>query len=207
MGSLFDEWAVNGNAEKMEYGHGYSTRMYLRTMRLPESFSFLDVGCGNGWTVRMMAQYEECRRAVGIDRSPAMIDRANAMGGPKEEYAVAAMEEWDSQPFDIVFSMESLYYSTSVRAALSNVYSLLVPGGVFVCGTDFYTENTGTTTWKDRIGHTMHLLSEKQWLDMFKKAGFKTSTSRIRNPGQTIHWKRNHGTLFMTGVRPQNTKG
>ena len=112
----------------------------------------------------------------------------------------------DAQPFDVVFSMESLYYSPSVPDAISKVYSLLVPGGTFVCGTDYYAENPDTAGWADTMDVTMHMYAESEWLDMFKEAGFRTSATRVTDPDSDTRWKRDAGTLFITGVSVRKSK-
>ena len=52
---LFDEWAVTGRAEEMEKGHGVTVNKFLDRISFDKPFSFLDVGCGNGWVVRKIA--------------------------------------------------------------------------------------------------------------------------------------------------------
>ncbi len=200
--SFFDKWAMTGLDERLEEGHGYSVRMYLRSTILPERFSFLDVGCGNGWVVRMMSRYDGCHRAVGIDKSAGMINNARRrIHGHKEEYFATPLEEWDMVPFDIIFSMESLYYMESMSDAIAKIHSLLVPGGIFICGTDYYAENQETQVWGDLVDDTMHLLSESQWVSLFEDAGFGVRATRLRNPGHPVKWKRDEGTLFLVGKR------
>jgi SAM-dependent methyltransferase len=201
---VFDQWAADGRDQKLAEGHWHSVHTFLDTMDWSGQFSFLDVGCGNGWVVRRMAAYETCIRAVGIDKSTGMITRARAMTRrPAEEYHAASLEEWSAPPFNVVFSMESLYYSPSVPTAISKAYSLLVPGGTFVCGTDYYAENHDTARWADMVGVTMHMYAESEWLDMFEDAGFRTSTTHVTDPGGDARWKREAGTLFLTGTRPE----
>ena len=44
----------------------------------------------------------------------------------KESYFVAELESWDTtEKFDIIFSMESLYYSVPMDLALEKVFKLL----------------------------------------------------------------------------------
>lgn len=199
---VFDQWAADGRDQKLADGHGPSVNSFLDTMTWSGRFSFLDVGCGNGWVVRRMASYDTCIRAVGIDKSAGMIGRARNMAEREvEEYHTASLEKWESTPFDVVFSMESLYYSPSVPGALSKVYSLLVPGGVFICGTDYYRENAETACWGDEMDLTLHMYSEAEWMAMFEAAGFRASVVHVTNPASDARWKRDLGTLFITGRR------
>ena len=201
---VFDQWASDGRDQRLTDGHGHSVRTFLDAMTWNRPFSFLDVGCGNGWVVRKMAAYHTCIRAVGIDKSAGMIGRAREMAERETEtYCAASLEEWESAPFDVAFSMESLYYSPSVPDAVSKVYSLLVPGGVFLCGTDYYAENAETARWGDEMDITLHMYPEAEWVAMFEAAGFRTSAIHVTNPAGDARWKRELGTLFVTGTRPK----
>ena len=52
---LFDNWAKAGRAEDMEAGHGLSVNKFLDRITFEKPFTFLDIGCGNGWVVRKIA--------------------------------------------------------------------------------------------------------------------------------------------------------
>ena len=69
----FDKWAQNGRAELMETEHGKNVLQFLKTISFDKPFTFLDVGCGNGWVIRKMAKEEKCKKATGIDKSRKMI--------------------------------------------------------------------------------------------------------------------------------------
>ena len=49
---LFDKWAKTGRAEEMEKGHGTTVNKFLDKLIFDKPFTFLDIGCGNGWVVR-----------------------------------------------------------------------------------------------------------------------------------------------------------
>jgi len=110
---VFDSWAKAGRAEEMEEGHGVTVGKFLGSISFDKPFSFLDIGCGNGWVVRKIAQLPKCKKAVGIDKSKNMVKRAiSKQASKKEKYACTDLESWDYVgKFDIIFSMESLYYS------------------------------------------------------------------------------------------------
>lgn len=74
----FDRWAKNGRDELMEKEHGKNVIKFLKTVSFDKPFLFLDVGCGNGWVVRRIVEENNCKKAVGIDKSKNMIFQANA---------------------------------------------------------------------------------------------------------------------------------
>ena len=61
----FDEWAINGKAESMEKGHGVNVLKFLKKTSFDKPFSFLDVGCGNGWVIRYISNISTCKKQLG----------------------------------------------------------------------------------------------------------------------------------------------
>ncbi|RNJ73157.1 MAG: class I SAM-dependent methyltransferase [Thaumarchaeota archaeon S14] len=200
----FDMWATNGRAEKMELEHSRAVAARLASEDLSSPFRFLDVGCGNGWLVRRMAALPACRAAVGIDLSPGMVREARRLARlAKERYDSAPVESWAYRGrFDLVFSMEALYYADSVDAALAAIARRMAPGARLICGTDFYAENRATRWWAREMGITMHLLSRAEWAAAFRRAGLRARTRTVRDATSSKRWRREAGTLFVTGTAP-----
>lgn len=201
----FDEWAKNGRDEMMEKEHGKNVIKILNTITFDKPFLFLDFGCGNGWVVRRISNDPYCKIAIGIDKSKNMISKANKKKkNNKEKYFNKNIEDFKfKNKFDIIFSMESLYYVGSIELALKKIYKLLKPGGRFFCGTDFYSENVGTAKWAKMMKMQMHLHSKQEWKDFFKDAGFETKTKHVKDLKNKKKWKREFGTLFIIGKKPK----
>ena len=201
----FDKWAQNGKAEEMEEGHGKNVSKFLKTIPFDEKFTFLDVGCGNGWVVRKIAEKKNCKKAIGIDKSKKMITQAKKkIINNKESFFHTDIESWEyTGKFNYIFSMESLYYADSIEIALERIYKLLKPGGEFFCGTDFYTDNNATARWASIMKIQMHLHSKNEWKKFFQNTGFVVKTKHIKDLKNTKKWKREFGTLFITGTKPE----
>jgi len=199
----FDEWAKIGRDELMEKEHTKTVLKLLNSIRFEKPFSFLDVGCGNGWVVRKISQIKNCKKAVGIDKSQNMITKARSKKkSSKENYFRTDILSWKfNGKFDYIFSMESLYYSIPMESALKKIYKLLKPGGEFFCGTDYYNDNKATIRWSKMMNVPLDLRSKKQWKKMFEEAGFKTKTKQIRDHSNRKKWKREFGTLFIIGKK------
>jgi len=199
----FDRWAQNGRAELMEKEHGKNVSKFLEKISFDRPFSFLDVGCGNGWVVRKISASPNCIKAIGIDKSKKMITQANKnKKKSNERYIHTDIETWKySGKFDFIFSMESLYYANSIETALKKINRLLKPEGRFYCGTDFYTDNKATAKWSEMMKIQMHLHSRKEWKKLFVDAGFKTRSKQIKDLKSQKKWKREFGTLFIIGEK------
>ncbi len=201
----FDKWAQNGRAELMEIEHGKNVSKFLESISFDKPFTFLDVGCGNGWVVKKISKNNNCKKATGIDKSKKMIEQASKkIDNIKEEFIHTDIESWKYRgKFDFVFSMESLYYADSIERALQKIYKLLKPGGQLFCGTDFYTDNKATARWASIMKIQMHLHSKKEWRHLFFNAGFEVKTKHVKDLKSRKKWKREFGTLFITGTRPK----
>lgn len=201
---IFDEWAQNGRAELMEIEHRTNVLKILQKITFDKPFTFLDVGCGNGWIVRKIANEEKCKKVTGIDKSKKMIIQAKKRSvNKKEEFIYTDIESMNQkEKFNFIFSMESLYYVNSVDIVLKKIFKLLKPGGQFFCGTDFYTDNKATVKWADMMKIKMHLYSKKEWKLFFQNAGFTVNIKSIRDLKSRKKWKREFGTLFIIGTKP-----
>ncbi len=201
-GDFFDTWALNGKHLSMEKGHSKTVNKFLRSIDFVDSFSFLDVGCGNGWVVRAMAENTKCARALGIDVSAGMIKTAKSKSTSKKEtYLHTGIESYKGCMFDYVFSMESIYYVKSISDAVRAIWRVLKPGGMFFCGTDYYAENQGTLNWQKSMQIPMHLLSIHQWEQVLCDVGFIVKTKRICIVDDDLQWRRTAGTLFLMGTK------
>jgi len=201
----FDKWAKNGRAELMEKEHENNVSKFLQTISFDKPFTFLDVGCGNGWVVRKIAKENNCKKSIGIDISKKMITQSKKkQNNHKERFFHTDIESWNYKgKFDFIFSMESLYYVDSIEVALKKIYKLLKSNGQFFCGTDFYSDNKTTARWADVMKIQMHLHSKKEWKKFFQNAGFKVKIKHIKDLKNKRKWKREFGTLFITGTKPE----
>ena len=199
----FDKWASSGRSELMEREHSKTVLKFLNSIFLKKSFTFLDVGCGNGWVIRKISSLGNCKKAIGIDKSKKMILKARKKKeSSKESYFVTDITSWKYKgKFDYIFSMESLYYSNPMEAALEKIYKMLKPNGQFFCGTDFYKDNKATTQWSKMMKLPLDLRSKKEWKKMFENVGLKTKTKQVKDLSNNKKWKREYGTLFVIGTK------
>ena len=93
--------------------------------------SALDVGCGEGRFCRRLKA--EGVRAVGIDPTPAMIERARALD-PEGDYRIEAAEAlgFADADFDLVVSYLSLIDIPDPAAAIREMARVLKPGGTLL---------------------------------------------------------------------------
>ena len=199
---VFGTWAEQGKDIGMEKGHASAvTEMLNFAVKerecLNKKFSFLDLGCGNGWVVRDVAKNPLCIDANGIDGAPQMIANARERGDG-EEYILSNIDEYEpAQGYDLIHSMEVFYYLEDPASTLKKIAnSWLNKGGRLIAGIDLYYENIDSHSWEEKVGTKMLMFKETEWTDFFKQAGFNNVTSWRANPLKD--WA---GTLVLTGKK------
>jgi len=197
----FNKWATLNKDKSMAEGH-YSSVMQMISMIkeyssiLSSPFSFLDMGCGNGWVVRKITKNNNCQKAIGIDGSENMIKKANSF--KIGDFLKKDIEYYKfTFQFDIIFSMETFYYLKNPQKIIKKIHDNgLKKSGVFIMGIDHYKENTPTLSWGEDYNLDLNTIQEKEWINFFHLAGFNKVISKKINAK-----KNNLGTLAIIGIK------
>ena len=207
---LFDEWSENGRADGMETGHTPMARQAFDRLGVRPGQTYLDIGCGNGYTVRWAAEVDESVNGIGLDVSPGMVQlaREKSKSHPNTRYIHAPfpLPILKAKSFDAVFSMEVFYYFKELQWALVSTIRLLKPGGLFACVVDFYEENEASAGWPENIGIPLNRLSEEGWRTAMMDVGFEiVDQTRLHAPvieGEEADWRHIEGSLLTLVRRP-----
>lgn len=180
--STFDAWAGDGHADAMEDDHRDIVLQMLDRAGLRPEQHVLDLGCGTGWTVRLLARFLARGRAYGVDVSPAMIERARAEPNPANlAFSVAPAQAlpYADASLDCVVSMESIYYWSELDAGLRELRRVLRPGGRLLAAMEYFAENPHSAHWGPRMGIDLHHYSADAWRARLAAAGFTDVQSGI----------------------------
>ena len=199
---IFGKWAEEGKDVGMEKGHATSVKDMLNfalqeRTNIGKNFSFLDLGCGNGWAARKVAENTLCTDAVGLDGAEQMIINAKKTEG-QVEYIHADINSYiPNRKFDLIHSMEVLYYlEDPAEKVKSFTNNWLEDQGRLIIGIDHYYENLDSHSWAEKVGTPMLMLKEAEWLDIFFASGLNDVKSWRSNPSKD--WS---GTLVLTGKK------
>jgi arsenite methyltransferase len=221
----FNRWADAGRGERMARGHRPATEQAIERLEIGPEDRVLDVGCGIGWAVRLMAARCPRGEAVGVDVSDRMIELARAAVDNPENvrFEVTSAEQlpFGDVSFDRALSVESIYYYDDVGAALAELARVLRPGARLAVLVDYYKENVESHRWAAEIAVPMHLLSTVDFVRLFDAAGFgRVETARLLDPSplppreefeptwgfdtwDQLARYRAEGTLLVLGTRPE----
>ena len=199
---VFGEWAEIGKDRGMEDSHAIAVNEMINfalkeRLEIGEKFSFLDLGCGNGWVARLTANNALCRQSIGIDGAQQMISNAQSRGG-KTKYILADINTFNSpEKYDVIHSMEVLYYLENPADVVKRISdSWLNKNGRLIVGLDHYYENKDSHSWQEEIDTPMLMLKAAEWVQMFKKAGLNEVETWYSN--KHADW---NGTLVITGIK------
>ncbi len=218
----FNRWAEAGRGEGMEQDHLPIVLPVLDRMRLGPEDNVLDVGCGAGWLVRLLAEQVPEGRVVGLDISDEMIRRARRSNLDVENamFVIGEAEEipWDANFFTHAISVEAAYYWPDPRAALREIYRVLREGGSAWTLINYYRENVHAHQWGENLSVPAHLFSTAEWAALFAAAGFSdVKQERIPDPtpvpekyegrwfrdAAQLRAFREEGALLVWGTKPR----
>ncbi|OEJ37423.1 type 11 methyltransferase [Streptomyces agglomeratus] len=169
----------------------------------------LDIGCGTGQTTRRAARQAKSGKAVGIDISAPMLERARAVTA-QEGVPNAVFEEGDAQVhlfpsagYDVVISRGGVMFFADHVAAFTNIGRALRSGGrmALICphmpdpegesAQVFAPVNALVREPSPAARGMMSLSDPARVLDVLTAAGFAdVTTTRVEG---TVHWGRDAG--------------
>ncbi len=178
----FNQWAEQGEGEKMERHHLDITEKTIRLMNLRSGERVLDLGCGSGWATRLLARLvgdgpEGFGQVVGLDVSDEMIRQARAASKDFENilyvWGSAQQIPWEENFFDKVLSVESFYYYPDQDRALAELFRVMAPRGRMFILINLYKDNPYSLQWVDKLKVPVHVRSAAEYAELLKKHAFE----------------------------------
>lgn len=129
--------------------------MILQYIPKNDNVHILDIGCGNG---KMLGYLQKRTKACihGFDYSEEAIKTAQILFSEKAEFreGIIGQIEYPEEKFDVIISMDTLYFATDMTAFVAQVKNWLKKDGVFFVG---YQE--GDVIPKTSNAHTTMLVN------------------------------------------------
>ena len=175
----FDKWAKTYDTDRISSWFRYIHRIMLEHVQLSDKRSILDVGCGTGNALILMARMNEDARYFGIDLSGKMIEaaREKTKDNPAFEFRTAdsANIPYGEENFDLVISSNSFHHYPDPLRVLSEIKRVLRQRGTFflvdACK-DLFLPIRLQDIYRRKFetGHISYYTTE-EILDMLKKSG------------------------------------
>lgn len=128
-----DQWNPADYARHSR-GQELWARELLSSLNMQPHQSILDVGCGDGRMTSEIAKLVPAGRAVGIDRSPEMVEFV-AQHFPASRFPNLSFQTVDAAAlsfrgeFDVAYSSVALHWVRDHRSVLAGIARSLRPGG------------------------------------------------------------------------------
>jgi 2-polyprenyl-3-methyl-5-hydroxy-6-metoxy-1,4-benzoquinol methylase len=126
-----------------------------RLSRKPEEIDVLDFGCGSGVLLRELLELGV--RAVGVDSSKAMIEKAHAQLGRQTKHArlewlrsSSGDGEYQARSYDIVICTSVLEFVPDLELVLSRLCSVVRSGGILLVSVP------NRSSWLRKIERIVH---------------------------------------------------
>lgn len=121
----------------MNVGHGPFTRSVLREVEIKSSDVVLDIGCGGGLLISLIA--ESAAKVYGVDYSPVSVAKSTAknrrlVDAGRVEVLEAGAEAlpFEDGMFDLVTAFETIYFWPNLVESFRGIRGKLKPGGAFI---------------------------------------------------------------------------
>ena len=161
-------WAMNRVNNGMYHG-------MIEHMKLSEDVKILDVGFGNGYLEKLIYKKVKCS-IYGIDISKDMVKSASAKnkkGIANEDIHLSVGDccnlTFENNSFDIVATMNTIYFWDDTIRGLQEIYRVLSEHGVFY-------NAVLTKESLDKVFYTKNgfkKFDQKEYVEMGKRVGFK----------------------------------
>ncbi|WP_135612579.1 class I SAM-dependent methyltransferase [Methanococcoides sp. AM1] len=147
----------------------------------PESW-ILDVGCGGGRAVSILADLVEAGKVYGVDHSNEMVGLATELNrtAVDSEHVTIIHSSVSELPlpdnmFDIVTAFETCYFWPDIVEDLKEVRRVLKDGGMLLIVNEMYEHSNfeGRNTPFTEVGG-MNIFSPQDYRNMLESAGFSS---------------------------------
>ncbi len=204
-----DEVRRGARAEFDHWAHGYDRSrlnelVFFPTIRAVQQevirlqhdrrgkpFRLLDVGCGTGRLITLLALRDDAELLVGLDYSPVMIQKAAARIADSSHRARLATTVGDAErlpfadaSFDVVTCCNSFHHYPHQAAAVESFCRVLRPGGRLILIDGFRDNVIGWLIFDwvvTAIEKTVYHVPWREMRDMIRKAGFSHVFQRKLN--------------------------
>jgi arsenite methyltransferase len=159
----------------------------VQELELTPTDRVLEVGFGGG--VALQSLITTAAYVAGVDRSPAMVQRANgrfaeAVSAGRAEFRQGSVEAlpFGAAMFGKACTVNTVYFWTSLSVGFAELHRVLSPGGRLVVG--FLPKE-----WMDRMGYPSDIFTSRtpeEVIGTLTDAGFRGV--RVERPAPTTRW-------------------
>jgi SAM-dependent methyltransferase len=170
----------------------YKSAEFIETLKLiqlyvPQVFSILDIGSGNGISAISFALKNKNANIVAVEPDPSDTIGAGAIKQLKEYYrldniaikeAFAEDLQFEKEQFDVVYARQSMHHANDLNSFVKEAVKGLRKGGLFISVRDHVLYNHREDKDWFLTSHPLHkfyggenAFTEKEYIEAIKNAG------------------------------------
>jgi SAM-dependent methyltransferase len=204
----FNRWAEMGLGESMERDHKWVAERTIPKMGIASGDRVLDLGCGDGWTCRLMAErLGRLGRVVGLDISDEMVHRARIKSRNLDNltFLCGSAEHipCGDEVFTKVLSISAFYYFHHQETVLKELFRVVAPEGRLFLLTCIYKELPGWLSSVRGIRVPVQVRSADEYKSILQAAGWRdVRTEELLRGTEPAHNRGRHDrALLISGLR------
>jgi len=165
---------------RMNASHAAVTHWGLGHIPIKEDFTILDVGCGGGRTIDLLASRTH-GKVYGVDYSEVSVatarklnERAIAEGRVDIQHASVSQLPFPDATFDMAVAVETHYYWPDLPRDVREVMRVLKRGGTFVIIAETYRGRRNDWLYRPTMTHVLRAayLTPEEHQQLLVDAGY-----------------------------------
>jgi arsenite methyltransferase len=182
----FNRWARQGRGESMGRNHARIAETIWERMELSAADRILDLGCGEGWACRLLAERapEGCF-VMGVDISDQMIrlarEKSCAFLNVSYHCGQAERIPAPNDYFTKIISIEAFYYFQRQDEVLRELFRIMQPGGQLNLLLCLFADDPKDRKWFDDVGMPVHNRAVHEYKNMLERDGWINVNGRVFN--------------------------
>jgi ubiquinone/menaquinone biosynthesis C-methylase UbiE len=182
----FNRWARQGRGELMERGHARIAEIIWERMDPSAADRILDLGCGEGWACRTLAQRapQGCL-IMGVDISDEMIRLAGkkSRGFSNVTYHRGQAQEIPTRGdyFTKIVSIEAFYYFPRQDEVLRELSRIMQPGGHLYLLFCLFEDDPKDRKWFEDVSLPFNNRAIHEYKNMLQRNGWVDVDCRVFN--------------------------
>jgi ubiquinone/menaquinone biosynthesis C-methylase UbiE len=185
--SAYFEGDLPLNVERFSKSAEFAETLKLIHLYVPQAFSILDIGSGNGISAVSFALKNKKYNIVAIEPDPSDTIGAGAIRKLKEYYHLDNIEikeafaedlNFDKEQFDVVYARQSMHHANELSSFVKEAVKGLKKGGLFISVRDHVLYNHQEDKEWFLASHPLHkfyggenAFTENEYRDAIQNAG------------------------------------
>jgi ubiquinone/menaquinone biosynthesis C-methylase UbiE len=188
----------------MTVQHRTLTEWTIEQMAILADDDILDLGCGSGMALGLMAAQASLGNLTGLDYSPVMVDLASKRNADVIRSGRMRVQQGDAMglpyadgSFDHVTAIETFYFWPDAQRGLAEAWRVLRPGGQMVITLEMSREQSGRPSFVQRVfgrrftersaREGLRIVSGADLTGMLTEAGFEGARF-VAEPTRSLGW-------------------